>query len=31
MDNNDDGDGDNDDDNGNINNKRVEDINIEAC
>ena len=31
MDNNDDGDGDNDDDDGNINNKRVEDINIEAC
>ena len=31
MDNNDDGDGDNDDDDGNINNKRVEDINIKAC
>ena len=29
MDNNDDGD--NDDDDGNFNNKRVEDINIEAC
>ena len=26
-----DGDGDDDDDDGNINNKRVEDINIEAC
>ena len=31
MDNNDDGDGDNGDDGGNFNNKRVEDINIEAC
>ena len=31
MDNNDDGDGDDDDDDRNINYKRVEDINIEAC